>query len=91
MNLSLEKTWTECIRMWKDIIIILEYVDNVDEAKKLWLKLNGYGEKYICNDCFFCDWVANHPKGEENYDIGLTCGNCPGAKIDPNFLCFNPE
>lgn len=94
MKLSLNETWKRCFKMWKDMIAVLKIASEDEDVtidvaaiKKIWLQLNGY-KKYICNDCFFCDYVENSTNGHiEDPDIPGGCPTCPGTKIDPNFAC----
>lgn len=77
-KLSLEKTWVECLRMWKWItqIGLPLTEEDVVALKHLYLTANGHNQHTILNDCYFCD-----------YSSGL-CVKCPGTLVDPNFNCM---
>lgn len=97
MKLSLEKTWTECLRMWEDIAaeirkLIKKGAENIDydveELKYDWLEQDGYEPDNIQAQCFFCDYQRKHAKtGFEH----VYCSRCPAKKIDKNFCCDNDD
>lgn len=79
-QLTLNKTWTECLRMWRWIAAEKkkDNTDNVRTLKKAWLKEHGFG--YMCADCFFCAYDIIR-KGWE------LCEHCPGKLVDEQFDC----
>jgi hypothetical protein len=81
MRLSLEKTWTECLRMWKWIAKEKKKDRKliISELKTIWLTKNHYKPNSILKDCFFC----NRAPGD--------CTICPGKEIDPFFNCKNDD
>ena len=81
-RLTLSKTWTECLRMWKWIAEQAKKNDEVDviKLKTKWTKKHGYKDVKILKDCFFCDWAGSSDD--------RIC-ECPAKKIDPNFKCCN--
>lgn len=87
-KLSLNKTWEECLRMWRDIITMIDILEECGEGasvgvlKYIWMELN-YPNKCFKNDCFFCEYADE--VGSPQLKGG--CWNCPGTKIDPNFAC----
>lgn len=87
IKLSLEMTWKECLRMWKDITTLPKYAGmEITAAKILWLQDNGYDEIDVQGECFFCQY------NKEHYDwSSRSCDNCPGVMVDKDFSCFDPE
>ena len=82
--MTLEKTWEECLRMWKWIAKKGIFItDDVDELKRMWLSVNGYDPYNILNHCFFCQYVDTHGG---IVDCG-GCIGCPGQKIVKDFCC----
>lgn len=82
--MTLEKTWKECLRMWKWIVEEGIYIldDNrISELKEVWLSINEYGILY--NNCFFCDYAETHD-GDSNCG---SCINCPVQEVDKDFCC----
>jgi hypothetical protein len=72
-KMTLDKTWTECIALWKKTIALLDkYEGDVFIIKDLLV-----GEKYIKNDCYFCEYAQQH-SGERT--VPEICEHCPGAK-----------
>ncbi len=81
MKLTLKKTWTECLRMWKWIAEQVE-AGSKKTGKKLkdeWMEKNNYSGIVMCN-CFFCEYTARHKHG---------CESCPGHLVDKTFNCNN--
>ncbi len=80
-KLSLEKTQTECLRMWKRIKEQVEAGNKkpIWQLKEEWMEENNYPN--VQDDCFFCDY-ANH-YADDNCDF------CPGRLIDKTFDCDN--
>lgn len=77
---TLDRTWVNCLRMWKWISENWKKGDNVVTMKKRWLRNNGFNAGSIKNYCFFCDYHSN-----ENED----CEICPGKLINSQFHCQN--
>ncbi len=80
MILSLDKTWTECIKMWRWIIKQHKKgASRIEILKQEYLRKH-YPNKKISSDCFFC-----------NYDSGGGCFHCPGVLVETSFNCENEE
>ena len=80
-KLTLEKAWTECLRMWKWVAKHHdEYVD-INEAKLQWLYDNGYERFDVACRCFFCEYAGGPSM----------CRQCPGELVDRSFDCDNPS
>ena len=83
-KLTLEKAWTECLRMWKWVAKHHdEYVD-VNEAKLQWLYDNGYENREVDGNCFFCEY-------DTQIWLRKNCYNCPGKCICKSFDCGKPS
>ena len=80
-KLTLNETWTECLKMWKWIASQKRKgdINSVHFLKEQWLGNNGYKEMSIRSNCFFCEYISKCGRGN--------CGYCPGKKIDPEFSC----
>ena len=91
--MTLEKTWKECLRMWKWIAGVKSGEFDYSEVeglsalllKTIWLTANGYGPVDIFNDCFFCDYANNNGTIRVEH-----CEGCPGGHEfdclkDPNY------
>jgi hypothetical protein len=89
---NLDKTWKNCLGMWKWIIKQIDTVyknrsvrhgelwELVDELKSKYLRFYFPKRKLACN-CFFCQYsIDNQDKG---------CGYCPGRLVNPKFNCSN--
>ncbi len=76
-KLSLDKTWTECLRMWKWIARQKKRGSKkaVVVLKHLWMAEH-HPNLEIGTDCFFCNYANNY------------CWRCPTRKIDPDFSCM---
>lgn len=76
-KLSLDKTWTECLRMWKWVAGQIKKdslpLFDVKDLKEKWLNTHGYKNKSISRDCFFCEY-ADHKHGCST--------SCPALEID---------
>ena len=83
-KLTLNETWTECLKMWKWIAGQKRKgnINNVGFLKKRWLKNNGYCADSVSGNCFFCEYVDKRDRG---------CELCPGRKIDQRFACSNSD
>ena len=82
-KLTLNQTWTLCLRMWKWIASVWKEGDDVDTLKDQWLEENGF--ETIIQSCFFCDW-ANRGYDELRFS---RCVDCPGKKVDKAFNCLD--
>ena len=82
-KLTLEETWTECMRMWRWIAKKIRKDDtyDVNDLKITWLEKHGYRDEDIISDCFFCEYAEYNGK----------CTSCPGGKVDESFNCENLE
>ena len=81
--MTLNQTWTLCLRMWKWIKKVWQTEDykgmSVHKLKHIWLADNGFDLNAITAHCFFC-----------NYRGPFRCHvNCPGAMVDSEFSCTN--
>lgn len=83
-KLTLDKTWTECLRMWR---WIPQQKGDIDDLKESWLRNKGYDydNDFLDHDCFFCEY--NIQRGGNGED----CEYCPGKKIDKSFNCCNDD
>ena len=77
MTISLDETWTFCIRMAKWIAKEMRRDDSqdIDDLKGAYLRQH-HPDLQLTLNCFFCDYAAQ-------------CHNCPGVLIDPRFRCYN--
>ena len=83
-RLTVNKTWENCLAMWKWISRKCLKIDwpDVDRLKVEWLEANGYPDADIIHHhCFFCQHCQSG-----NHD-GVEC-RCPAKKIDKDFYCF---
>ena len=88
MRLSLEKTWTECLKM-------SSYIDrerkkgrySIGDLKDKWIR-KYYPQKYICNDCFFCAFTLGKSTFGHRH---VHCDKYPGRLIDKDFDCMSME
>ena len=85
-KLSLDMTWTECLRMWK--WISRQWLDpnhlglSVGMFKRIWLENNGYPTHVDESmNCFFCRYAG------VTRNFVQDCTECPGALIDKTFRC----
>ena len=87
-KLTLNETWTECLKMWKWVADqkrkgdIGGVINNVVFFKRQWLEDNGYCVDNVGSHCFFCEYVDKRDRG---------CELCPGRKIDQRFACSNSD
>ena len=82
LNLDLDKTWTECLRMWEYVSRMCLIKNDSGYWKGVWLDNNFPDEWFEC-DCFFCEYNG----GSEHPEIEGGCKNCPGTLVDPSFHC----
>jgi len=79
--MTLNQTWTLCLRMWKWIKKVWQTESyegmSVHTLKRIWLADNGFDSTTA--HCFFCE-----------YNGPFRCHvNCPGAMVDSEFNCNN--
>lgn len=86
-KLTLNQTWTLCLRMWKWIDEQIGKGDrtDIDMLKYQWLKKNNYELGKIEEDCFFCERNINLNDGG-GYP---NCKDCPGVLVNKRFACMN--
>ena len=86
--MTLNKTWEECLRMWKwiDSQVAESYGDDddspVESLKEEWLEDYGYDPSEINFMCFFCNMAGNSHSGASECE-----DKCPAVAIDPDFDC----
>lgn len=82
-KLTLGKTWTLCLRMWKWIAEQIKENPTlpVNNLKWQWLERNGFNPLEIFERCFFCQYAILH-NGCMNCD-------CPGKLVDMKFSCID--
>lgn len=80
--MTLDKTWKECLRMWKWIVKQIDKGtdESIGTLKVQWLDEHGYGNNNIQAGCFFCHYITE--KSED-------CSICPGYLVDKKFSCQN--
>ena len=76
---KLDRTWRNCLRMWKWVSENYDGEVPMSQMKYKWLKENRF-TKPIHGDCFFCDFAKDDPR-----DTG--CHKCPGRLVSPRFTC----
>jgi len=81
-KLTLNQSWTWCLRMWRWIA-----KEKRQGSRKQVTTLKrefriAHGIKPIVNDCFFCE----HDDGHYSNKYGF-CECCPGRSVDPAFHC----
>lgn len=91
-RLSLDKTWSECLRMWKWIAkTVRKSNDDIDvdigTLKIVWLMKNGYKPTSIVSACFFCHYSTTHFRATTK-NTHACCLNCPGVLVDDDFYCM---
>jgi len=93
MIMTLDKTWEECLRMWKWIDSEVEesYDDEspVEALKEDWMEKHGHDIVY---NCFFCEY-AKVKSGVKNFYYGNdACHDfCPVLEVDPDFDCCDDD
>ena len=100
MELLLNKTWEECLKMWAWISRKSLKEEDADLLKYEYIKSIGINPNTITlwHNCFFCEYaVLRRPTKKEYTDnkawyiYGNGCRNCPGKLVDPDFDCRNSE
>ena len=92
-RLTLDETWTLCLRMWKWIAgeVKKGSREDVDDLKAEWLEDNNFEDEYFANDCFFCGYVEERTGKTPYPDEGGTCALCPAKKVAEFFGCCEDE
>ena len=87
MKLSLDKTWEECLLMWKWLSkkVIDDPYLNIDDLKDTYTDIK---ECDLINNCFFCDYADTHHKETDGLCPFISCTNCPGKKVYKDFNCL---
>ena len=81
-TLTLNQTWTLCLRMWR---WVSKQPGSVSENKERWLNKNGFRNKSeVTGNCFFCEYAIQH------YPNYFGCSGCPGKLVDEVFKCIDP-
>ena len=76
--MTLDQTWTNCLRMWKWIDKVWKPGMSVVVLKKEWLE-KWMPAANINSDCFFCEYDVQN---------GLeSCNCCPGRLVNLRFTC----
>lgn len=77
---KIDKTWKNCLAMWKWIVGRVRYSDIMDvwDLKDQWCRENDFIN--LCDNCFFCE-----------ASLGSGCKKCPGTLVDSAFHCSNSE
>ena len=88
---NLDRTWKNCLRMWKwiseNLPDGLQALDDcekdtaITKLKRQWLADHGF-VTHLFEDCFFCEYDEEEKSG---------CCSCPGKLVDPNFGCSENE
>ena len=82
---NLDRTWKNCLRMWKWISETYDGTQDVSTLKWQWLKRHRFGS--IEANCFFCQWHKTHGRGLHDYQEITICTNCPGVYVSKFFCC----
>ncbi len=75
---NLDRTWKNCLRMWKWISENWNPGRSVEIMKRRWLKDHRFKNAPISH-CFFCQHNAFH----------ADCSDCPGRLVSKRFHCEN--
>ncbi len=76
----LDRSWKNCLRMWKWISENWKEGDNIVAMKRRWLVKNKFDANSINAYCFFCDY---------RFDESFGCELCPGKLVNLRFYCQN--
>ena len=81
--MDLDKTWEECLRMWKWVSERHELTGKESGILKvLWLKNHNKNRVKLRFDCYFCEFANNKQlEGEAE------CKHCPGRLVSSWFHC----
>jgi len=82
---NLDRTWKNCLRMWKWVSESWERKKGVTQLKRRWLQDNGFVPEEFHAYCFFCEYagVIEDDDGDEMEN----CKACPAAMIETGFVC----
>jgi len=88
MKLTLNKTWKNCLKMWKWIASEIEkdQFKKPGDLKVSWMRQHDVsGLKFAC---FFCQYAHEHD-GLLDIDKSSyrTCSSCPGRFVSSKFNC----
>lgn len=81
---KLDRTWKNCLRMWKWISENWRPGNDIIDMKQDWLEKHRF-TKPLEWDCFFCQWAVSH--GQAFADMYQVCPHCPGRMVDSLFKC----
>lgn len=84
-RLTLEKTWSKCLAMWRWIKkqLMINPDANIWTLKAQWLQQHDPSAK-LPADCYFCKYQEAH---HYNRNDEGACSHCPGRMVDPQFIC----
>ena len=76
---TLNQTWVLCLGMWQWIAKVwTPDGTKIYKLKTQWVINNGFRDFEIYGNCFFCD-------------LAVSCEECPGRLVDPDFSCHTPD
>lgn len=79
-KLTLAKTWSECLKMWKWVAAQSNKTrKDVGALKRKWLKV--HSSMCPSANCFFCEYVEQGGSTD--------CKGCPGKLVSKRFSCMN--
>ncbi len=81
---NLDRTWKNCLRMWKWVSENWTRGDDVDTMKNEWLRAHKF-TRDMYNNCFFCQYMDEH----RNQTKHGSCDGCPGTLVSSRFHCMN--
>lgn len=80
---KLDRTWKNCLRMWKWISKRYDGSVGVETLKRMWMREHRFTKPRIAG-CFFCDYT-----GRDKDNFFLCEKRCPGKTISSRFDCQN--
>ncbi len=83
---NLDRTWKNCLRMWKWVSEKYDKDSNIVLLKQDWLENHRF-KKNVLACCFFCQYAYKH--GQQCFIAEKGCPECPGALVDARFKCGN--
>ncbi len=86
---KLDRTWKNCLRMWKWISEVYNGTFCVATLKEEWLADHRF-TRDIDSDCFFCEYHVAQGGGSRFYRDGSFCKHCPAGYVSKSFSCTNP-
>ena len=86
-RLSLDKTWEDCLLMWKWLSkkVTDDPHADIDDLKETYTDVKEYN---LVQNCFFCEYADRHLKETDEMYPFTSCTNCPGKKVDKGFNCL---